>query len=175
MATSLSNLVNNLTEGIHKIKYKICDCFLGYESDKDNLIKHKCLSFVKDYSNKIDEELKRQFKNTFKSSNNDVNKFILLLRKGVYPYGYIDDWEKFNEKAIREKEEYTDVDITDADYTHTKKVCKDFEIKNLGEYHDLYLKFDTLILADVFKNFRKMNLKICHLDLVKFLLVPRLA
>ena len=171
MATSLSNLVNNLTEGIHKIKYKSCDCFLGYESDRDNLIKHKCLYFVKDYSNKIDEELKRQFKNTFKSSNNDINKFILLLRKGVY----IDDWEKFDENAIREKEEYTDVDITDADYMHTKKVCKDFEIKNLSQYHDLYLKFDTLILADIFKNFRKMNLKICHLDLVKFLLVPRLA
>ena len=46
-------------------------------------------------------------------------------------------------------------DITDAVYTHVKRVCKDFEIKNLGEYHDLYLKSDTLLLADVFKNFKK--------------------
>ena len=52
MATSLSNLVNNLTEGIHKIKYKECDCFLKYESVKYNLIKYKCLSCNKDYSNK---------------------------------------------------------------------------------------------------------------------------
>ena len=55
MATSLSNLVDNLTEGIHKIKCKDCDCFFGYESAKDNLIKYKCLSCNKNYSNKMDE------------------------------------------------------------------------------------------------------------------------
>ena len=106
MATSLSNLVDNLTEGIHKIKCKDCDCFLEYESVKDNLIKYKCLSCNKDYSNKIDEELKKRFKNTFKFSDNDINKFILLLRKGVYPYEYMDDWEKFNQTTLPEKEEY---------------------------------------------------------------------
>ena len=58
MATSLSNVVVNLTEGVHKIKCKDFDCFLEYESKKDNLIIHKCLSCNKDYSNKIDEELK---------------------------------------------------------------------------------------------------------------------
>ena len=62
-------------------------------------------------------------------------------------------------------------DITDASNMHTKRVCKDFEIRNLGEYHDLYLKSDTLLLADVFKNFRKMCLKFYHLDAVKFLSV----
>ena len=50
-------------------------------------------------------------------------------------------------------------DITDADYMHAKRVCKDFEIKHLGEYHDLYFKSDILLLADVFENFRKMCLK----------------
>ena len=58
---------------------------------------------------------------------------------------------------------------------HAKRVCKDFEIKHLCEYHFLYLKSDTLLLADVFKNFRKMCLKIYHLDLVKFLSAPGLA
>ena len=62
MATSLSNLVDNLTEGIHKIKCKDNDCFLEYESVKDNFIKYKCFSCNKDYSNKIDEELKKRFK-----------------------------------------------------------------------------------------------------------------
>ena len=59
MASSLSNLVDNLAEGVHKIKYKDCNCFLEYENIKDNLVKHKCLSCNKFYSNKIDEELKR--------------------------------------------------------------------------------------------------------------------
>ena len=62
---------------------------------------------------------KTRFKNTFKFSNNDINKFILLLRKGVYPYEYMDDWEKFNETSLREKEEfYSNLkmeDITDED------------------------------------------------------------
>ena len=74
----------------------------------------------------------------------------------VYPYGYMGEWEKFNETSLPEKEElYSNLnmeDITDADYMHAKRVCKDFEMKSLGEYHDLYLKSDTLLLADVFEN-----------------------
>ena len=83
--TSLSNLFDNLTEGIRKTKWKDCDYFLEYESVEDNLIKYKCLSCNKDYSEKIDEEFKNRFKNTFKSSNNDINKFLVSLRKSVYP------------------------------------------------------------------------------------------
>ena len=58
---------------------------------------------------------------------------------------------------------------------HGKRVCKDFEIKSLSEYHDLYLKNDILLLADVFKNSRKMCLKIYHLDPLKFLSAPGLT
>ena len=66
-------------------------------------------------------------------------------------------------------------DITDADYMHAKRVCKEFEIKKLGKYHDLYLKSETLLLANVFENFRKMCLKIYHLDPIKFLSAPGLS
>ena len=84
MERSLSNLVDNLTEGIYKIKYKDCNCFLEYESVKDNSMKYKCSSCNKNYSSNFDEELKKKFKNTFKFSNNYINKFILLFRKGIY-------------------------------------------------------------------------------------------
>ena len=143
------------------------------------MIKYKCLCCNKDYSNKLDKELKKKFKNTFKFFNNNISNLILLLRKGVYPYEYMDDWEKFIETTLPEKEEFYSSlsmeEFTDVDYMHGKRVCKDLEIKNLGEYHDWYRKSDTVILADVFKNFRKMCLKIYELDPVKFISAPGLA
>ena len=76
----------------------------------------------------------------------------------------MDDWEKFNETSLPEKEDFYShlnlEDITDADYAHAKKVCKEFKIKDLGEYHLLYVQRDTLLLADVFENFRNMCIKI---------------
>ena len=87
-----------------------------------------------------------------------------MLQKGVYPYEYMDDWEKFNETSLPEKEDFYShlnmEDITDVDYAHAKRICKDFEIKNLGEYLDLYVQNDSLLLADAFANFRKMCMKI---------------
>ena len=179
MATSLSNLVDNLTEGIHKIKCKDCDCFLEYQSEnsKDNSIKHKFLSCNKGYSNKIDEEVKKKFKNTFKFSNNDINKFVLLLRKGVYPSKFMDEWEKFNEISLPEKAEfYSNLnmeDITDANYMHSRRVCKDFVMK--GQYHELYLENDTLPLADIFENSRNICLKIYHQDPAKFFFSSKIS
>ena len=66
------------------------------------------------------------------------------MLRGVYPSEYIDDWEKFNEASLPEKEDFNShlniEDITDANYVHTKRVCKDFEIEDLGEYHDFYVR-----------------------------------
>ena len=64
------------------------------------LIKYKCLPCNNNYSHKIDEELKKQFTNKFKFSNNDINIFISLWSKGVYPYEYIVEWDKFNETML---------------------------------------------------------------------------
>ena len=66
-------------------------------------------------------------------------------------------------------------DITNADYVHTKRVCKDFEIPNLEEYQDLYVQSETLLLVDVSENFRNMCLEIYELDPARFLSAPRLA
>ena len=70
----------------------------------------------------------------------------MLLRKGVYPYKHMEDLKKFNQKSLPEKEQFWSnlnmEGITDADKINAKRVSKDFEIKNLGEYHDLYCKSD---------------------------------
>ena len=66
-------------------------------------------------------------------------------------------------------------DVTDADYARAERICKDFEIKKLGEYHDLYVQNNTLLLADLFENFRNMSLIIYKLDSAKFLSAPGLA
>ena len=67
-----------------------------------------------------------------------------MLQKGVYPHKYMDDWEKFNDISIPEKQNfYSHLNIqgiTDAGYAHAKRVCKDFKITNLRDYHDLYVK-----------------------------------
>ena len=65
--------------------------------------------------------------------------------------------------------------IADVDYAHAKRICKDFEIKNLVEYHDLYIQNDKLLLAAAFENFRNMFLEIYELDPTKFLSAPGLA
>ena len=96
------------------------------------MIKYKCC--VKDYSNKLDEISKNKFKNTFKFSNNGINKFILLLRKAVYPYDYLNQWENVNEATLPEKEkpEYSNLnmeEIIDADSMHGKEYVKNLKEK----------------------------------------------
>ena len=103
----------------------------------------------------------------------------MLVRKGVYPYEYMDRWERFNNTSLPHKEafysELNKEDITDENYVHAQKVCRVFEIKNLGEYHNLYVQCDTLLLADVFENFRDKCIEIYKLDPAHFLSTPGLA
>ena len=100
--------------------------------------------------------------------------FILLLWKDDDPYEYMDDWEKLNETSLPWKEDFYGhlnmEDTADADYVHAKRACQDFEIKPLGEYHDLYAQSDTLLLVDVFENFQNMCLKIYEIDPAHFIL-----
>ena len=91
----------------------------------------------------------------------------------------MDSWEIFGETSLPDKEAfYSELnleDITDEDYEHAQKVWKVFGIKNLGEYHDLYVQSDTLLLADVFENFRDKCIEIYELDPAHFLSAPGLA
>ena len=139
----------------------------------------KCIDCEKEYKKEFNKELVERFANTYKFCNNDINKFIMLLRKGVYPCEYIDGWDKFNEKIIPGKESFygnlTLENISEADYAHANNVFKKFNINNLGEYHDLYVRSDTLLLADIFENCRQSCLKNYQLDPAHFVSLPGLA
>ena len=139
----------------------------------------KCIDCEKEYEKEFNKELLKRFSNTYEFCDNDLNKFLFLLRKGVYPYEYMDEWNKFNEKVLPSKESFysnlTLENITETDYAHANNVFKKFNINNLGEYHDLYVRSDTLLLADIFENFRQSCLKNYELDPVHFVSLPGLA
>ena len=139
----------------------------------------KCIDCEKEYEKEFNKELIERFANTYKFCNNDLDKFIMLLRKRVYPYEYIDEWDKFNEKVLSGKESFysnlTLENISETDYAHANNIFKKFNINNLGEYHDLYVRRDTLLLADIFENFRQSCLKNYELDPAHFVSLPGLA
>ena len=104
---------------------------------------------------------------------------MLLLRKGVYPYEYMDDWDRFDEEKLPNKSDFSSSlnieDKTDIDYRHALKVFNKFIIKNLGQYHYLYVKSDTILLADIFEIFRNLCFNTYKLDPDYFLSLPGLA
>ena len=147
---SLSNLVDNLSQGLHSGKCSGCKSCLDYMSFKDSQLILKCLNCNKNRNKDFNKELIKRFANIYKFCNKDINKFILLLRKGVYPYEYLDSWERFDEISLPDKEAPYSIlnmeNITDIDYRHADKVFKKFKLKNLGDYHDLYVESDTFVL-----------------------------
>ena len=179
MSSSLSKLVDNLSEGIHNNKCFDCKSCLDDVKTKNEKLILKCFNCELCYKKKFNKEIIKKFASTYEFCNKDLNKFILLLRKGVYPYEYMDNWERFNETLLPIKESlYSNLNmenIDDIDYKHGSNVFKIFKLKNLGEYHDLYVQSDTLLFADVFENFRNKCLEVYELDPTHFLSLPGLA
>ena len=103
----------------------------------------------------------------------------MLLRKGVLSIWIYDNWERFNETKLPNKKAFYSKlclkDIIDEDYPHAQEVFGQLKLKNLGEYHDLYVQSDTLLLADVFENFGNKCIEIYDLDPAQFLSAPELA
>ena len=91
----------------------------------------------------------------------------------------MDSWLISNETSLPDKEAFFSnlhtEDITDTDHRHAKRVFKSLNNRNLGDYHDLYVQSDPLLLADVFENFRNMCFKVYELDPAHFLSAPGLA
>ena len=121
----------------------------------------------------------RKFPSVYQFCKGDLNKFLLLLRKGVYPHEDMDNWGKFDETTLPPKEAfYSKLNlegIRDADYEHAQKVWEVFGIKYCSEYHDSYAKSYTLLLADVFDDFKNICLEIYELDPTYFVSAPGLA
>ena len=116
------------------------------------------------------------FQNTKEIMKDNIE---LLTRKGVYPYDYVSSLEKLTETQLPTKEQFysklNDEDISDDDYSHAINVWNTFKCQTIRDYHDLYLKTDVLLLADVFENFRKTCLKHYKLDPAHYYTSPGLA
>ena len=154
MSTSLSCLVDDLSE-INKKESESENKFI--DNIRSMLTSLSCLlDDLSEINRKISLiELIEKFPITYQLWNKDHNKFMLLLRKGIYSYEYMDSWQRFDEESLPDKEyfysELNNEGITDEEYEHAQKVWKVFKIKNLGMYHDLYVQGDTSLLAEVFE------------------------
>ena len=138
-------------------------------SGLENLVNN----LVESYKKLSIDILKQRFPNTYRLCNNNIDKFKLLLREGVYPCEYIDSWEKFELPVPLDKKRHysklNDSNFSDKDIEHVKNVCSTLKIDNLGQYHDLCVQSETALLADVFENFRDKCLDIDKLDTAYFL------
>jgi hypothetical protein len=148
-------------------KFNFIDSFQFMASSLEELIEN----LVKAKDNKL-------FKHTINEFNNNEN-MNLLLQKGVYPYDYVNDFSIFDEKELPSKDNFYSIlnneEINDEDYKQAQDVFNKFNCKNIGDYHDLYLKTDVCLLADVFENFRNICIKTYDLDPANYLTAPSLS
>ena len=136
-----------------KTKYKDCKFYLQYLTVKDKILQFKCLNCKKNCEKEFDEDLKKRFANTCKFCQGGINKLILILQKGVYPYEHTNDWEKLNAtSSVTQKKFYNSLNmesITDLVNKYAKTVRIDFEIKNIGGCNDLKVESNTWLLAEI--------------------------
>ena len=140
-----------------KYRIRISDSCRFMQDSLPNLVDSLSELKIKEIDNDV---LVKRFYNAYQLSKNGINKFKLLLRKGVYPYEYMNSWKRFNEIELPSKDKFYSTlnleDISDDDYAHAINV---WNINNLGEYHDLYVKLDTALLGDIFENFRDKHIE----------------
>ena len=183
MNSSLDMLVSNITKCGMCETCKPEKCLKQAIKDKGFVIQHKtsfpcgecknCKNSNKTCINPNYDNLK------YTSKEFKGEKLKLMAQKGVYPYDYMDSFDKFHKTKLPMKEEFHSIlsneHITDKQYDHAQNVWKTFNLKTMGDYHDLYLKSDILLLADVFENFRVTCLQYYKLDPCHYFTSPGLA
>ena len=183
MSSSLDMLVSNITKCG---KCETCEpnkCLKQSINDEGFVTQHKtsfpcgecknCKSSNKTCINPNYDNLK------YTSKEFKGEKLKLMARKGTYPYDYMDSFDKFHKTKLPMKEEFYSIlnnkHISNEQYKHAQNVWDTFNLKTMGDYHDLYLKSDTLLLADVFENFRKTCLQYYKLDPCHYFTSPGLS
>ena len=177
MGFSLEKLVSNLT------KCGKCEtCNPGKCLKRGKIVQHKtsiaCGKCVN--CKNVDKDCMSPNSNNLKYTTEifEGEELDLMIRKGVYPYDFMDSFDKFNEQLPPKEEFYSimnDKHISDEDYKHAQNVWKTFNLENMGEYHNLYLSSDFLLLTDIFENFRKTCLEYYKLDPCHFFTSPGLS
>ena len=155
----------------------------GKQVEKDfmNLRFIDSFGFMSSSLSQLVIDLKQNGLDKFKNVSQEFGVHTeLMTRKGIYPYSFMDSFEKFDVDPLSLtkydfRNDLTGEDINDCDYEFYKEICAKFNIKSSGEYHDLYLKSDVLLLADVFENFRETCFQYYKLDPAHFYSSPGLA
>ena len=180
MNSSLSKLIDNLAninKDAGKLELKITMKYF-FEKVRDDELIYKNGEFIPITESK---QNKNDFKICIKDHHEIVNntKFKLVIRKGVYPYDYMNSFDKFDEQSLPPIDAFysklTNEGIEENEYKHAQNVWQQFNIKNMGEYNDLYLLTDVLLLADVFESFRNTCIRHYQLDPANYITLPGLA
>ena len=163
ISVEVDKYIKNGEERSKEIELRFIDSFKFMSSSLDSLVNN----------------LVRGNNKFFGFEDYNKSQYKLLIRKGIYPYEYMEDWDKFKETILPPKEAfYSKLNmsgVSDQDYEHAHRVWSKFGIKELGEYHDLYLHMDVILLANVFEAFRKVCLDNYGLDPAHFYTAPRLV
>ena len=172
MSSSLDKLVENVMKCGKCETCKPDSCIRRSVSDRGRLIQHQTSYPCLECKNckKVGKSCVHPVYNNLKYTSEEFkgDKLHLMSKKGVYPYDYMDSFEKFDQIELPDKEHFksipNDQDITNDEYNHARKVWKTFKLKNMGDYHDLYLGSDVLLLTNVFENFRETCMQYYKLD-----------
>ena len=185
LSSSLDKLVTNLAD-----KSKITGCkFCPRRGAPKSITRHEKIVHKKEFETEYIHTVKNStlaelfpiLYENFKIKWKELPEkaFEMLTRKGVYPYAYMDSLDKFKENQLPSKEAFfndlTKKHISDEDFEFVHQLWETFNLKNLGELHDLYMETDTLLLADVFQNYRQVIMKNYGLDPTHFYTAPALS
>lgn len=183
MNSSLDKLACNLA-GLNDMRCKESQCenkeMVFLDIDIKYVAHFKCKKCGRKEKRMLNKkEIQKKFRNTYNHYINNDKHFRLLLRKGVYPYEWLDSLERLNETQLPSKDAFysnlSGEGISDEDYMHAQNVWSTFNMKTMRDYHNLYNKTDVLLLADVFENFRKVCKENYDLDPCWYYTAPGLA